>query len=236
MRHALLEILERDLLWRAWYGPAHPLRVPSAQLLPATPRRTLQELALEATVLVIPGPAQTACVAVCLHTTTRQEQSYGARAVAGRDPLRLAAAAEIAVYEALMVRWSMRCPVAGQAWRAMRARGGAGGPRTMLEHAVLAFYRPQTLGFWLNRSVLVRAIAAGPHVPAHLDEHQLAQVLAEHTGADIVAVDTTIPEVAAEGRHVMRVVAAGACQLPHDERAVTPLGSGRSPALPHPFG
>jgi ribosomal protein S12 methylthiotransferase accessory factor len=236
VRHALLEILERDLLWRAWYAFADLLRVPSTQLLPATLRRTLQELALEATVLVVPGPAQTACVAVCVHTGSGHEQSFGARAAAGRDPLTLGAAAEVAAYEALMVRWSMRSPVAEQAWHTMRARSGPDTPRNMLEHAVLAFHRPEALGFWLDRSVPAPTIPAGPHAAAQLDEHQLARVLAEHTGAEIVAVDTTIAEVAAEGGCVIRVVAAGARQLPNDERAVIPPDPVRQRALPHPFG
>lgn len=236
VRHALLEILERDLLGRAWYGSAHPLRLSSAQLLPATLRRTLQELTLEATAFIVPGPAQTACVAVCVHTGSGQEQSFGARTAAGRDPRALAAAAEIAVYEALMVRWSMRSPVAEQAWGAMRARPGPDAPRNMLEHAVLAFHRTEALGFWLDRSVPAPAIPTGSHAVVQLDEHQLAGVLAEHIGADIVVVDTTIAEVAAEGCHVIRIVAAGAHQLPNDERAVIPPDPARQRALPHPFG
>jgi ribosomal protein S12 methylthiotransferase accessory factor len=242
VRHAVLEILERDLVWRSWYGTDRPVRVPGQRLLSARLRHALDELRLHASVLVIAGPAQTACVAVCLHTPEGHEQSFGARCVGATGPTLLGEAAEVAAYEALMVRWSMRTPVADRAWEAQRGRDEPGVPRNMLEHALLAFHRPDSLRSWLDRSVSVEnPFPSADRAEMVPDEGQLASALAEHTGADVVAVNTTIPEigpdVGTDGLRVVRVIAPGARQLPNDERTVAaPPGSAGHRPPPHPFG
>jgi len=216
VRHALREVLERDLVARSWRGAG---RAPVAGQLPwPWPLDTaLEALGLEATTLVLPGPATTACLVACLHTPQRGEQSFGARCIAGGD---IAAGFERAVYEALMVRWSMGTPVARRAWEEMRGREAPPLPRDALEHALWAFHEQDSLGHWPATSV---GSQRDPQPP----ETELASALAEHTGDDVVVLDSTAPATGADTVVVVRVVAPGAERLP-----VT----GVSGALPHPFG
>ncbi|MGH8883610.1 MAG: YcaO-like family protein [Egibacteraceae bacterium] len=243
VRHALLEVLERDLVYRSWYQTdrtdTHALALRQPSLSP-TLRQTLDELRLEPTVLVLPGPANTACVVVCLHTAERGQQSFGARCVVVADDSSLSQGIETATYEALMVRWSMGTSVARRAWRDLCYASPRVLPRGPLEHALLAFHRQDSLGYWLAK------VTAGDGWACPLtgeaggtaDWRLLARLLAEHTGEDVVVVSTTTPELRADGVTVVRVVVPGAYRLPADERCA-PLPcqpDGRRPPPPHPFG
>lgn len=150
-----------------------------------------------------------------------------------------------------MVRWSMGTPVARRAWQDMRASSPPVLPRGALEHALWTFHRQDSLGHWLAKAAAGKGRAAAGEGRAAMvdgwtapvtspdataDERGLARLLAEHTEQDVVAVDTTTPEICADGITVVRVVAPGARRLPSDERAVPPAhGTGPQP-LPHPFG
>ncbi len=224
-RHALLEVLERDLIARSWYG-AGPVRVAAAQRWPAPLGPALDALGLHATTLVLAGPARSACVVTCLHEPGRASQSFGARCTAaGRD---LPAAGERGAYEALMVRWSMGTAVAQRALEDMRARGRPALPANAVEHALWTFHEQDSLGHWLAKATAPAAptpAADGPAVEQE-QEQELAAAVARHTGEDVVAVDSTVPGAEADAV-VVRVVAPGARRLP--ARA--------SPGvLPHPFG
>jgi ribosomal protein S12 methylthiotransferase accessory factor YcaO len=72
---------------------------------------------------------------------------------------------------------------------------------------------------------------------AGTDWRRLARLLAEQVASDVVAVDTTTPQVCGDGVTVVRVVAPGARRLPADERnAPSPHDPGAGDCLPHPFG
>ncbi|MGH8899333.1 MAG: YcaO-like family protein [Egibacteraceae bacterium] len=261
--HALLEVLERDLISGSWYGTdgdALALRRPALSPLLG---QALDELGLQPTVLVLPGPdastasrpnspapaggpANAVCVVVCLHTAERRQQSFGARGVLVASDVSLFGGAEVAAYEALMVRWSMGTPVARRAWQDMQGSSLLTLPRGALEHALWTFHRQDSLGRWLAKAAAAKertAMVDGWTAPettkpdATVDERRLARLLAEHTGQDVVVVDTPAPKVCADGLTVVRVVASGARRLPSDERTV-PLshGTDRHNPLPHPFG
>ncbi|WP_179079942.1 YcaO-like family protein [Streptomyces rectiverticillatus] len=148
--HAALELLERDVIRRSWYGPGAPPQraVPADDLLPGPVRILLTALGLRAALLTLPAPAGTECAVVCVHggaTPGRPGQSFGARcARAGDRAVTVARAA----YEALMVRWSMTSPVALRTWEGW---GGRTPPRTALEHALWAFHGQDALGHWTGR-------------------------------------------------------------------------------------
>ena len=227
--HAVWEILERDLVRRSWYAetaaPAREVAPPPAAGL----RESLARLGLETTVLLLPAPAGAACVVVAVHGPDRTGQAFGARCgPAGDVPV----LAEKATYEALMVRWSVDLPVARQTWARW---GGAGPPRTALEHALWAYHRQDGLGLWLTEP----CGPSGPSGPATVlpapprPATDPSSVLAAHTGHDVIAVPTPSPQAAESGLHVVRVVAPGAHALPN--RAPEPTGSTRS-GQPHPFG
>jgi ribosomal protein S12 methylthiotransferase accessory factor len=237
VRHAVLEVLERDLIWRGWYEAHSDALLLCRLSLPYVLSQTLHELRLQPTILILPGPVHTACVVVCLHRTDRRQQSFGARCVLVADDVSLRKGIETATYEALMVRWSMATSVARRAWQNLRHASPVVAPQGALEHALWAFHRQDSLGHWLAKVAPERQASATSLPNATADEHQLACLLAEHTGEDVVAVDTTTRDVCAEGITVVRVVAPGARRLPTDERDV-PLPcqpDGRRP-LPHPFG
>jgi ribosomal protein S12 methylthiotransferase accessory factor len=215
VRHALREVLERDLVARSWRG-AGCAPVTCQPPWPWPLDTALEALGLQATTLVLPGPPTTACLVACLHTPQRGEQSFGARCIAGGD---VAEGFERAVYEALMVRWSMSTPVARRAWEEMRGREGPPLPSNALEHALWTFHEQDSLGHWLAMSVASQCDRRSP-------ETELASALAEHTGDDVVVLDSTAPAAGAD-TVVVRVVAPGAERLP-----VTAV----SGALPHPFG
>jgi ribosomal protein S12 methylthiotransferase accessory factor len=238
-RHALLEVLERDLASRSWYRvgarPLHSGRPP----LPSELNQVLERLGLVATVLVLPGPASLRCVVACLHTSQHREQSFGARCTVADDRSMLHGI-KVAAYEALMVRWSMGTPVAQRAWKAMEP---ASLPRGPLEHALWTFHRQDSLGRWLAWAVrdggepASLPIQSVSQADAGTDWRRLARLLAEQVASDVVAVDTTTPQVCGDGVTVVRVVAPGARRLPADERnAPSPHDPGAGDCLPHPFG
>ncbi|MFF2619178.1 YcaO-like family protein [Kitasatospora sp. NPDC058046] len=223
-RHALLEILERDLLWHAWYADG-PRLVPCGPTpLGAPLRRVLDALGLRDRCMVLPGPAGAACVVACLSDADGARQSFGARATDGAP----AAAAASAVQEALMVRWSMGTPSARTAWTRLRADPGHR-PRGPLEHALHTFHRQDSLAHLLGGAVegAWRTPSAPPEAP------ELPRLLAEHTGEDVVEVPTTASGLGDDDTAVVRVVAPGARRLPVDE---PPHAASARPQPPHPLG
>lgn len=226
VRHSLLEVLERDLVWRSWYGSGLVTVLPEPPLDPPLEKVT-GGLGARATALILPGPGTTVCIVVCLHTEGEREQSFGARCVADRRDATLRHGMAVAAYEALMVRWSMGTAVAGRAGEELSRDTGALSPRGALEHAVAAFRSGSSLAHWRSKASTEQEAGVGPAGTA--PEPDLASLLAEHTGEEVVAVDTTTPGARAAGVTVMRVVAPGARSLP----ATEPAGSGHPP---HPFG
>lgn len=234
--HALREVLERDLVWRSWYGMNGPVLTLRHPPLSPTLTQALDELRLQQAVLVLPGPANTACVVVCLHTAQCRKQSFGARCVAAAGGAPLLEGIELAAYEALMVRWSMGTPVARRASQDLRDNPSAP-PMGPLEHALWTFHRQNSLGHWLARAAAHHEWAAPTTIGADTTTgwNRLARLLAEDTGEDVVVVDTTTREVCGDGITVVRVVAPGAGRLPADERDAPREPHGHR-ALPHPFG
>ncbi|MDX6681353.1 MAG: ribosomal protein methylthiotransferase accessory factor [Solirubrobacteraceae bacterium] len=218
-RHALLELLERDLVARSWYATG-PVRAMAAPPWPAPLGPALDALGMQATTLLLDGPSRSACLVTCLHTAKRERQSFGARCVDDRAA-DLHAGFERAAYEALMVHWSMGTPVAQRAWRDMRQRPAPARPRNAVEHALWTFHEQDSLGHWL-----AKANTTGPADVRHALGQQLAATVAEYTGEDVVAVDSTMADADAEVV-VVRVVAPGAERLPI---------TARDGELPHPFG
>ncbi|MFF4159748.1 YcaO-like family protein [Streptomyces sp. NPDC001678] len=235
--HAMLEILERDLFWHAWYDNALR-RTPSGPApLGENLRRVLAVLGLRERCLVLPGPGSTACVVACLHTDDGTRQSFGARATSG-DP---AAAAVSAVREALMVRWSMGTASAGAVWDRMREHGPSRPPNGPLEHALHAFHRQDSLTALLRGAITApwptAARAQGRARPQAPAASALPRLLAERTGEDVVEVDSSVPGAGYGDPVVVRVVAPGARRLPAKEPdlATSPGGTARQ-RLPHPLG
>lgn len=219
--HAILEVLERDLIRRSWYE-AVGATVLGPQAQPAVGSAVAELLAqrdLAASFLTLPGPPGTICVVACLHTADGRQQSFGARCVLGGV---LGDALIPALYEALIVRWSTTTSVALRAWEILRAR--AEPPRDEIEHLLWAFHVQDSLVSWPNQFT----DAAQHHVPA--DPHPgAAAVLADHTNEDVLVVDTTTTAARELGLSVVRVVAPGARALPTG--ATTEPGT-----RPHPFG
>jgi ribosomal protein S12 methylthiotransferase accessory factor len=226
VRHSLLEVLERDLVWRSWYGSG-PVTVLPEPPLDSPLDKVAGGLGARASALILPGPGTTACIVVCLHTEGECEQSFGARCVADRGNTAIRRGVVVAAYEALMMRWSMGTAVAGRAWEELGRETRVLSPRGALEHAVAAFRSGSSLAHWRSKSTTDQAAGMAPAGTAR--ESDLAYLLAEHTGEEVVAVDTTTPGARAAGVTVMRVVAPGARPLPARE----PAGSGHPP---HPFG
>ncbi|AZM51587.1 hypothetical protein DMA15_02470 [Streptomyces sp. WAC 01529] len=218
VEHAAWETLERDLLRRSWQDPArHPPRHrPVHDELPLPLRRVCEHLGLRATAFTLPAPGFHA-VAICLHTPEHTEQTFGARCgPSGQEAELIARAA----HEALMVRWSMSTSAA----RRVRGRSLPGnGPVSAVEHAVWTYLGCQdAMARWLPHTTADRCpTGQGPVDPVRL--------LSEHTGQDVIAVDTTPAAFAASGTAVVRLIAPGALPLP----SASPIGS-RIP--PHPFG
>jgi ribosomal protein S12 methylthiotransferase accessory factor len=220
IRHAALEVLERDLVARSWSG-AGPARPADPPTWPPSLAEALATLGLEVSTLVLAGPS---CLVACAHMAGRAEQSFGARCVVSRDPPNISHGFERAVYEALMVRWSMGTGVARRAWADLGQRPGSEGPRHALEHALWTFHRQDSLGHWLARA----AESDVGHGEGDLSaEGALAAAIADHTGEEVAVVDSTVAGVGADGVVVVRVVAPGA------ERLGSEAPDGR---LPHPFG
>ncbi|MGK5733908.1 YcaO-like family protein [Streptomyces sp. URMC 124] len=158
--HAALELLERDVIRRSWYGPGAPApgAAPADGLLPEPLRSLLTALGLRAALLTLPSPAGTECAVVCVHggPAGRPGQSFGARCA--QEGERAAAVAK-AAYEALMVRWSMTSPVALRTWEGWTAGTP---PRTALEHALWAFHGQDALGHWTGRGRGADTAPKGP--------------------------------------------------------------------------
>jgi ribosomal protein S12 methylthiotransferase accessory factor len=226
VRHSLLEVLERDLVWRSWYGSGPVTVLPEPPLDPPL-EKVADGLGARATALILPGPGTTAGVVLCLHTEGEREQSFGARCVADRRDATLRHGMAVAAYEALMVRWSMGTAVAGRAGEKLGRETSALSPRGAVEHAVAAFRSGSSLTHWRAKATTDQEAGVVPTGTA--PEPDLAYLLAEHTGEEVVAVDTTTPGARAAGVTVVRVVAPGARSLP----ATEPAGSGHPP---HPFG
>ncbi|MDT0473292.1 YcaO-like family protein [Streptomyces sp. DSM 41014] len=142
VRHAAWEVLERDLVRRSWYGltdrPPHLIPFDAPPALAAH----LDDSALTTTAFALPAPPATACVVVCLHRPDGTGQAFGARCGPADT---LAALAEKAAYEALMVRWSIRTPVARTTWARWH---GTTPPTTAVQHALWAFHRQDSLALW----------------------------------------------------------------------------------------
>ena len=204
VRHALLEVAERDLAYRAWYadGPTCLASVP-------TPDALLDRLGLCAGVLILPGPG-VRCVVVCLHSAEGRAQSFGLRCTTGMA----GEAVMPAIYEALMVRSRMDSAVVRAAWERVRGRRPCL-PYDIAERAALAYHGAEGLAYWRARAT-EEAVPITP--PKTMVDSDLARAVANHTGQDVVVVETTIPQVGAEGIRVVRVIAPGARQLPGRER------------------
>ncbi|HEU5027762.1 MAG TPA: YcaO-like family protein [Spirillospora sp.] len=237
-RHALLEVLERDLLWRAWYGRgprrtlAHPLPEPLSGVLGS--------LGTFCSLVFLPGPAETGCVVACLHDERGDRQTFGARATA--TPLKqgttspgrsasLEQSVASAVYEALMVRWSMDTADARAARRRMRERGGP--PIGPVEHAVYAYRHQDALAHL--RAADGGAVLPHPTASPATGPRTLAEVVADHTDEDVLWRPTMAPELDTGDLAVGRVIAPGAHRLPSDEHAHPPPADART-RRPHPLG
>lgn len=230
-RHGLLEVLERDLVARSWYA-AGPASVAAGPRSPPPLAPALDALGLQATMLVLSGPSRSACLVTCVHTPAGANQSFGARCLADAGAGGRPAGFERAAYEALMVRWSMGTAVARKAWEEMVRRDGAVLPQNAVEHALWTFHKQDSLSHWL-----AKATDPDPGPDPDPDcgdgddgapERELAAAVAQHTGEDVVAVDSTLPDDAGgSGAVVVRVVAPGAERLP---------ARARDGELPHPFG
>ncbi|PRX97250.1 YcaO-like family protein [Allonocardiopsis opalescens] len=231
-RHAVLELLEHDLLARAWYGGAPRVLLTGPDPLPEPLRAGLAAAGLATTFLLLPGARRTACLLCCLHDPDGRWQTFGARALGDPGAAPTAAeAARSAVYEALLVRWSLDSPAARAVADRLRAGRGSRlhGP---LEHALHAFRARHALDH------LARGAGSAPWpgpggASAAGSARGLARALADRTGRDVVRVDTTAPGVGPTGTVVVRAVAPGA-RLPP---AAEPLpAADPAAAPPHPFG
>ncbi|WP_034091652.1 YcaO-like family protein [Streptacidiphilus albus] len=215
-RHAAWELLERDLVRRSWYRIADrpPSLVPLAPTEPLADHLRVQGLV--ATAFTVPAPAGTACAVVCLHRPDGTGQAFGA----GCGPAdTLGALVEKAAYEAVMVRWSMGTQVARRAWDQWR---GADLPTTAVQHALWTYHRQDSLRLWDVRPAAEDPPATGGRTV----RSDPLDVLAEHTGREVVLVETTAAPAREAGVHVVRVLAPGTLPLP----------SGGGPGHPHPFG
>jgi len=152
VRHAALEVLERDLLWHAWYGDGPRMVMTGDPALSPQLSEGLLALGRSAAFLLLPGPGGTACALACLHSAGRTEQSFGARAALAASGAALVQAVEAAAHEALMVGWSMGSTAAHIVWQRMCAAGHYS-PRGPLEHAMHTFHRQDSLAHLLAGSV-----------------------------------------------------------------------------------
>jgi ribosomal protein S12 methylthiotransferase accessory factor len=217
-RHALREVLERDLVARSWLEAGRSWNDTSDRAWPAPLPTALQALALKASTLVLPGPQGFGCAVTCLHAPGRTQQSFGARCVSGDTGV--AAGFERAAYEALIVRWSMTTPVARRAWDTMRLRHEQPPlPTDALEHALWTFHKQDSLGHWQAAATTASNLGTP-------DERKLAAAVAEHTGNDVIVVETAARQTS-KSIAVVRVIAPAARRLP------TKTAPGTTP---HPFG
>ncbi|WP_275462249.1 YcaO-like family protein [Streptomyces noursei] len=224
--HAAWETLERDLLRRSWYGQSPVATLLTPVILPEPLTKLLDGLDVEATALDVPAPGGTRCVAVCLHAPDRTQQTFGARC--GPDDGNLGRLLEKAAYEALMVRWSVDSPVGRATWDSW---GGRSAPDSAVRHALWAYHRQDSLGRWTAAAPPEsgRRPTAPPDTPGKAG----LNALNDHTGRELVLVDTTHGPARPLEMSVVRIVATGARPLP-----TRPDGD-RDPPVPrgpHPFG
>jgi ribosomal protein S12 methylthiotransferase accessory factor len=237
VEHAVLEVLERDLLWHAWYGDGARAILTGDPALSPKLFEGLFALDLSVTLMLLPGPGGTACGLACLHRTGRTGQTFGARATPAADGDTLVKALDAAVYEALMVRWSMNSSAARAVWPRMCVTERYS-PRGPLEHALHSFHRQDSLAHLLAGSTHCTLPNPAPGqltAPTGLTKASISRILAERTGEDVVAVNTTVPAIGPAGTVVIRVVAPGARRLPADEQDQPPPPTART-RLPHPLG
>ncbi|MBT2896346.1 YcaO-like family protein [Streptomyces sp. McG3] len=224
-QHAAWEVLERDLIRGSWYGLLPGPDVMASTGLPEPLSQLLDGTGTEATGLDLPAPAGARCVAVALHAADGTRQTFGARC--GPDTGDVDTLAEKAAYEALMVRWSMNTAVVKDTWARWR---GEDPPDSAVKHALWTYHRQDSLRLWTSRaprSGVRREPAAGaPHRSG-------TDALAEHTGGDLVVVDTTSGQPASLGWTVVRVVAPGARALPTGPNGEPGPAAGPGP---HPLG
>jgi ribosomal protein S12 methylthiotransferase accessory factor len=100
------------------------------------------------------------------------------------------------------------------------------------------FHRQDSLGHLLagsTQSTLPDPALRQVPVPTNATGISLSRLLADHTGEDVVAVNTTVPAVGPPGTVVVRVVAPGARRLPADEQT-QPSPPQAYTRLPHPLG
>ncbi|HET6856583.1 MAG TPA: YcaO-like family protein [Streptomyces sp.] len=223
VRHAAWEVLERDLVRRSWYGLAD--RAPEE--CPAGPPEPVagfvRARGLEATAFLVPAPAGTACAVVCLHRPDGSGQAFGARCGPADT---IPALVEKAAYEAVMVRWSMETAVARTTWAQWQGRTP---PGTAVQHALWTYHDMQdSLRLWEVREV--REARGGVGAQGGGVRTDPLGVLAEHTGQDVIIVETSGGPARDAGVRVVRVLAPGAFPLPSGD------GLDHEIPLPHPFG
>ncbi|MEW1720323.1 YcaO-like family protein [Streptomyces sp. NPDC093109] len=220
-RHAAWEVLERDLVRRSWYGLADSRPRWVEADAPAPLAGAVRARGLATTAFLLPAPPGTACAVVCLHRPDGSGQAFGARC--GPSDA-IGALIEKAAYEAVMVRWSMESPVARRTWDQWR---GAGPPTTAVQHALWTYHRQDSLALWdVRRDPAVRDDVRARADGGHRARTDPLGVLAEHTGRQVLLVETTGKPARDAGVRVVRVLAPGTLPLP----------SGSGPGHPHPFG
>ena len=216
LAHAAREILERDALVRTWYGEPDSILIDEGVPVAGPVAEICRALGLAASMWTVEHDGDPRCLIACVASISGGGQAFGARCGDPDDQT----AVQAAVYEALMVRWSMTTPAADRARRALLERRD--GPRNGIEHAVHAFDTGYASSYLARR-------ASGRHSsgPRPVEASDPLAQLHDATGADVVSVDTSPREL--DGVSVVRLVAPGTRQLP-----------GREPAglcvPPHPFG
>lgn len=86
-RHALREVLERDLVARSWFDAGRSWIDAVDRPWPSPLAAAFQALGLEPSTLLLPGPRGFGCAVTCLHAPGRTQQSFGARCVSGDEDL-----------------------------------------------------------------------------------------------------------------------------------------------------
>ncbi|MFJ3951312.1 YcaO-like family protein [Streptomyces libani] len=219
VEHAAWEILERDLLRRSWQAPAEhaPAATGVLDQLPPPVHRVCERLGVHATALTLSAPGACA-VAVCLHTSAGREQTFGARCGPATERTDLLARA---AQEALLVRWSMSTLAAQRAHERLVLTGT---PASAVAHALWTYHGHQdALARWLQYGPIPLPTPRN----APVDPVNPVGLLAQHTGEDIVCVDTAPAALREEHLAFVRLIAPGARPLPSVAAPGTP---------PHPFG
>jgi ribosomal protein S12 methylthiotransferase accessory factor len=226
VQHALLEVLERDacgLSWRIPGWPVHPIEldIVNEQLL-----ESAAGFELELYEVGDPDFAVSSVIAL-VHLGDGAQLSVGSAC-----RLDVRAAANAAVVEALMVRWTLAH--FGDVVDTDR-------PETSLEHVVRAYRRGDEVVRWYRDRTRrqQRTIVSGGELVPHV-----ARVL----GSPVIAVDVCDRRGRESGWQVVRVVVPGAYPRESDGRLMKISGPRLENALaryaagaalhvaPHPFG